>query len=331
MIKTSPDSKGVIKLYRLRNSLGTEIQILNLGATVFDFILNDKNDRNINITVGPKYPEDYLSKNYEEENRCFGASVGRYAGRISNGRFKLNDQIYKLHASRGVHLHGGLRGYQYKLWNLDVYDPENNEVTLSYLSKHGEEGYPGNLLIKVTYTLTEENEFVIVYTAKTDKATPVNITNHTYYNLNGEGSVKDHELEIASDEILEVDEKLRPSGSFISLNNHSKDFSISRPIGEQEVDDTFVLRKSSYPAVKLYAPQSGVELTVKTNQPSVVVYIPENLPQKWEYKNPIAEYPSVCIETQNFPDAPNHSNFPSAILNPGEEYRNYSSWKFKIK
>lgn len=319
-----------LKVYSLSNSLGTSLEVLNLGASVFSLKVRDKYGDPKEMLVGTKSIDTYLTEAYLEEDRCFGSSVGRYAGRISRGTFELGDRTYKLFEKEGVHLHGGFRGFQHKLWQLETKDVSENSLCFSCFSPDGEEGYPGNLEVKVNYTLTNQNELIITYVAQTNKATPVNLTNHNYYNLNGKGSVSDHYLFISSNSILEVDEKQRPTGKFVSLEGHSKDFSESKTINKREVDDAFVLKNEEV-AVHLYAPQTGIEMQVRTNQPSVVIYIPNELPAKWEYKNELEPFPSICIETQNFPDAPNHSNFPSAILQPGETYLNQSNFSFRIK
>ena len=328
MRESIPVSPEELKFYTLKNDLGTEIRILNLGATVRNLYVKDKNGKRTDVLVGPKKTEEMLSPVYIKEDRCFGASVGRYAGRISYGQFNLNGNTYQLYEKDGVHLHGGLRGFQHKLWKLESMDEEENSITLSYLSMDMEEGYPGNLKVQVKYSLTEDDEFLVEYSAVTDKDTPVNLTNHNYYNLNGNGDIKDNELYIASKKILEVDEKQRPTGNFVSLVDHQKDFFLPKTIGSVEVDDTFVLEKEEPAAARLYSPQTGIEMEVRTNQPAVVVFIPETLPQKWEYKSQLSAFPSICIETLNFPDAPNHKNFPSSILKEGEEYKNRSVFKF---
>lgn len=331
MIKPLQISPEELKLFTLKNSENTTVQILNLGASVFNLFVKDNTGNLRNVVVGPKNIETYLRPEYLHENRCFGSSVGRFAGRISNGRFNLDGETYKLHEKDGAHLHGGFRGLQHKIWNLESWDKENNSVRLSCFSPDGEEGYPGNLNVLVTYTLTEENALEIEYSALSDKTTIINMTNHTYFNLDGGGSVSGHHLNINASNILEVDEKIRPSGKFVFLKGHSKNFSVPKKIGNGEVDDTFILENSGEYAVELYSENSGINLQVETNQPSVVVYIPEELPEKWEYKNELERFPSICMETQIFPDAPNFEHFPSAVINSGEEYLNFSSFKFSLK
>lgn len=333
MNKETPIASEDLKIYTLTNKKGTRLKILNLGATIFGLLIKDKNGKEVNVVVGPKNPEDYISAEYLNENRCFGASIGRYAGRISNGEFELEGKKYSLFQKNGVHLHGGFRGLQHKIWNLETENKTMNpSITLSCFSEDLEEGYPGNLKIEVKYTLSENDELQIEYSATTDKKTPVNLTNHTYFNLNGKGSVSDHQLCINAKNILEVDEKLLPTGKLLPLEDHPKNFSEAKEIQQLEVDDTFVLEKDKKIAAIVYSFQTGIEMQVITNQPAVVVYIPKHLPEIWEYQTKISsEFPSICLETQNYPDAPNHNNFPSAILNPGETYLNKSQFQFRIK
>ena len=330
MNKESPISSEDLKIYTLTNKKGTRLKILNLGATIFGLLIKDKNGKEVNVVVGPKNPEDYISAEYLNENRCFGASIGRYAGRISNGEFELEGKKYSLFQKNGVHLHGGFRGLQHKIWILETENKTiHPSITLSCFSEDLEEGYPGNLKIHVKYTLSEDDELQIGYSATTDKKTPVNITNHTYFNLNGKGSVSDHQLFINAENILEVDEKLMPTGRLLPLEDHPKNFSEAKEIQQLEVDDTFVLGKDKKIAAIVYSSQTGIEMQVITNQPAVVVYIPKHLPEIWEYQTKISsKFPSICLETQNYPDAPNHKNFPSAILNPGETYLNKSQFHF---
>lgn len=321
----------ILEIHTLKNGKGTEMGVLNLGASLFNFRILDKNGIIVNTIVGPNEKEVYASEIYIKENKCFGASIGRYAGRISGGDFLLDGEVYYLFQNKGVHLHGGFRGLQHKIWKVQkLKNGDNPSIKLSCFSEDGEEGYPGNLQVEATYTLTEENELIIEYQAETDKRTPVNLTNHSYFNLSGRGSVSDHELFISSDTLLEVDEKLRPSGKFWSLKNNEKNFQSSKKIGKTQLDDTFVFN-SNQEKVKLFSKDTGIELSVRTNQPAAVVYIPSDLPAAWDYQTEIAsQSAAICIELQNFPDAPNHKNFPNSILAPNEKYFNRSSFQFNI-
>lgn len=323
-----------VEVYSLSNKLGTTMEILNLGASLYSFKTRGKNDEIINVIVGPKDVNEFSSDRYLFKNNCFGASIGRYAGRISNGRFSIGDVAYSLYQEDGVHLHGGLRGLQHKIWKLeDLNENQDQSITLSCFSKDGDEGYPGNLKVWVTYTLTQNNELIIEYKAETNAATPVNLTNHAYFNLKGEGCISDHELYIKANSILEVDDKLRPTGTLKSLDGNAKNFLKKKKIGSLFVDDTFVLQAdNSKKAITLYSGETGIEMNVTTNQPGVVVYIPKELPNDWDYQTEISsQFPSICLETQNFPDAPNHDNFPNSILKPNEQYLNRTVFEFKVK
>lgn len=316
-----------LKIFTLKNGKGTTLKILNFGATVFSLTLKTQNGQGVNVVVGPKDAKTYLTESYFQENRCFGASVGRYAGRISNGKFDLDGKTFSLHEKDGAHLHGGYRGFQFKLWQL--IGETKTSIILGCISEDGEEGYPGKLEVQVRYTLTEENEMVVEYWATTNKRTPLNLTNHTYYNLNGSGSVENHQLQIDAVQILELDDKKRPTGKLLALKNKSKDFSELKQIGENEVDDTFILKSGNTWGALLKSAFTGISMEIETNQPAIVVYVPKIIPNIWEYQTgSVSSFPSICLETQNFPDAPNHSNFPCSILNPGEKYHNRSIFRF---
>lgn len=324
--------KEDLKTLSLVNNRGSELEVLNYGAAVLSFKIKDKSGKKVNVVVSPK-AEEFINPVYKEHNKCFGASVGRYAGRISKGQFKLDEISYKLYKKGGVHLHGGEYGFQFKIWEIEEEKARPNpSVKLSYLSEDGEESYPGNLEVEVKYTLTEDDELLIEYSAKTDRKTVVNLTNHTYFNLNGGGSISDHFLKIEAEKILEVDKNLLPTGNLTKLKKHPKNFSESKLIGNRPLDDTFVLKaEKDEVAARLFAPLTGIKMEVKTNQKALVAYAPEYLPEDLNYQTEIAEaYPSICLETQNFPDAPNFRNFPETILKPGEQYYNRISYKFSV-
>lgn len=319
-----------LKTVELINSRKTRLKVLNYGASLFSLEFLRPDGSYLNVAVSPAKPEDFLSRAYWEYNQCFGASIGRYAGRISKGGFSLDGKNYNLYTHNGVHLHGGKFGFVYKFWKIEEIEKHDNpSVRLSYLSKDGEEGYPGNLQVSVTYTLTEEDEVLIEYRAICDQNTIVNLTNHTYFNLDGGGDITNHRLILNAKEMLEVDTDLFPSGNFKRVED-KMDFTKERIIGETPLDDVFVLEKEKKEEITLVGPESGITLKVFTNQPAVVVYAPETLPRAWEYQTDIAaRKPSICLETQNFPDAPHHDNFPSSVLKVGEVYSNKIRWKFE--
>lgn len=316
----------------LVNKKKTELKIMNYGAAILSLKMKDKHQKEINVIVSPK-PEDFLTEDYWERNQCFGASIGRYAGRISDGKFKIGKEEYSLYAKEGVHLHGGKFGFQYKFWSFQEENSgENPSIKLKYISPDGEEGYPGKLTATVKYTLTEADEVLIEYTATTDKTTVVNLTNHAYFNLNGNGSVSDHFLQIKAKKMLEVNEKQLPTGNLVKLKGHPKDYRESKLIGNRQLDDVYVLATDEEEvAAQLFSPLTGVKMELRTNQPAIVAYAPESLPDEFTYTTKFAEYPSICLEAQNFPDAPNFRNFPSSVLQPGEEYHNRISLKFFVK
>jgi len=327
--------KSDLKLIELVNSNKSRLQILNYGATIFSFKMRNKHDELINLVVGPGQPEDYLTQEYREENKCFGATIGRFAGRIANGKFKIEEEEYELHHQKeGVHLHGGEFGLHYKLWEVDRHEEgENPSVTLSCTSEHMEEGYPGRLQVKAKYTLTEEDEIKISYSAKTDKATIVNLTNHSYFNLNGGGSVSDHFMQVNASKILELDEKNLPTGNLTRLKNNLKDYRENKLLGNRELDDVYVLDvMENEVQAQLFSSLSGIKMKLISNQSVIVVYSPESLPEAWPYLSEIdKKYPAVAMEAQNYPDAPNFRNFPSSLLKPGELYENNITFAFSVK
>lgn len=327
--------KSDLKIIDLVNAKKTRLQILNYGATIFSFKMRNNKGELINLVVGPHDAEDYLNDEYREEGKCFGATIGRFAGRIANGEFEIGEEVYELdHVEEGVHLHGGEFGFQYKIWEIDkIHKGENPYVVLSYISEHLEEGYPGKLKVTAKFLLTEDNEIKISYKAKTDRETIVNITNHAYFNLNGSGSVSDHFMQVHSTKILELDENKLPTGNLTKLKGDPKDFSENKLLGNRELDDVFVTDVMENEAqAQLFAPLTGIKLKVSSNQPVLVIYSPETLPEAWTYLSEIdKKYPAVALEAQNYPDAPNFRNFPSSILKPGELYENKILFAFSVK
>lgn len=315
----------VLQVVALKNHQGTILKVLNLGASIFSLELNGKT----NVVVGPKDPEDYLSKIYHREGKHFGASVGRHAGRISGGSFEIGGNKYSIFGEEGVHLHGGAYGFTYKMWQIKEINEEKDPfVILEYLSPDGEEGYPGNLRVQVKYMLREDNVVELIYSAETDTETVVNLTNHTYFNLNGCGSVNEHQLKIDADKVLEANGKNVPTGQLLPVRELDLDFRRPKRIGQTFLDTVFKLKENPEQIV-LKGEKTGISLHIETNQPSVVVYVPPTLPKAWEYSTDIGEERAgICLETQKFPDAPNNKNFPSVYLKPGETYRNLTLWKF---
>lgn len=292
-----------------------KLSVLDYGTIINNLILNDKYGNPVNVIINMPEPLDYLNNPV-----YLGATVGRYAGRIKNGTFYLNNQQISLDAEKGVHLHGGVNGWSMKYWTVEAY---NNQVDapfikLRYNCKHTDKGYPGNITVYTTYTLLD-NSLDIKYEATSDRDTILNITNHSYFNLSGKGnSIDKQSLKINADSYLEVNEKLIPTGKILSLKDTEMDFSIQRKIEATRVDDTYILTKDSENDIVIKAPDTGIAMKVSTNQPAAVVFTPE-------------DFPAICFETQNYPDAPNHKNFPSALLKANELYLNHSVFSFAVE
>lgn len=316
----------------LLNKNKLELRVSTLGATILSLKVPDKNKKCVNVIVGLSHENDYISYPYLETGLFLGTTVGRYAGRISKGQFKINSEVYSIYNENGVHLHGGKEGFDKKLWTIEsVEEGESPSVTLSFLSKHLEEGYPGNLKAFVTYTLTKDNVLKVTYKATTDQKTIINLTNHSYFNLNGEASILDHELLVNSDFYLDVDDNLIPSGKLNPVKGSRFDFNSKTIMGKDNfkgLDDTFVLRDDKLKAI-IASKKSGIQMKVFSNQPAVVIYTPlkfTELPFKDGVK--YSDFPAICFETQHYPDAPHHDHFPTTILNPDQTYINESIFEF---
>ncbi|TKK64541.1 galactose mutarotase [Ilyomonas limi] len=327
----------------LKNSM-VEIGITNLGCIILSVNTPDKNGDTKNIVAGFKtIPE------YKNNKDFFGCVVGRYANRISNGCFKIGEKTYQLQLNDGNNnLHGGTVGFDKKVWNLQRIISNENEagVELSYLSKDGEEGFPGNLEVSVTYLLNHRNELTIHYKATTDKATPVSLTNHSYFNLTGfeNNSVLNHSLTIYSNEYTEKNEHNQPTGKFINVANTVFDFRSAKRLGtaindavlknDRGYDHNFVLKhhhsEELVHAATLSDNETGRKMDVYTTAPGIQVYTANfwdgsvNGSQNVIYK----KHSAIALETQLFPDSPNHAHFPTAILHPGEEYNSTTIYTF---
>jgi aldose 1-epimerase len=286
------------------------LTVLEFGAIIQKMLVKDKYGKEHNVVVGHEKPEAYLS-----DEHALGACIGRYAGRISEGGFNLGDEFYSLQQENGVHLHGGKEGFGKRYWTLiEEYRGNNPFIKLTYKSEHLEEGYPGNLEAFVTYKLAN-NTLQILHEGQTDKTTVVNLTNHSYFKLDDETSIDHYNLELKSEGFLEVDEQLLPTGSIKEVLNTQNNFLTSKKIGQVRLDTPFVFKPHCNNAAIVSSHVSGIVMKVTTNQPSIVIYTPTS-------------FPAICFETQNYPDAPNQSNFPSSILRPGELYRNESTFEF---
>ncbi len=322
---------------KLINKNGMEVIISSVGATVISLKVPNKFNELTNVVLGLEKEEEYLSEEYLEKRVYLGSTVGRYAGRISNKSFSINGERFLLHHDENnVHLHGGKIGFDKKIWKVKEIEKNNKhpyKVTFSYNSKHLEEGYPGNVKINAIFHLTDDNDLHIVYTAVSDKHTHINITNHNYYNLNGENSILNHKLQLECNKYLEVDDNLIPTGETLFVDNTKFDYNKLKKINENGfsgLDDTFIFKKDSQ-KVTLISEFTGIKMAVATNQPAVVVYTPLNLNFLSFSKNAkYLEYPAICFEAQKYPDSPNNPNFPSTLVKPNEEYRNETILSFSI-
>lgn len=321
----------MLEVVTLHNSNGVKLKVSNYGATILSLKIPDKNGDLVDVVVGLESPAEYTHQNYLDYNLFLGATIGRYAGRISGGRVMIENQEFPIHHQNGVHLHGGKQGFDKKFWNIDEVI-KNSSIKMSYLSEHLEENYPGNLNVSVVYDLTESNSIKITYQATTDKTTVINLANHSYFNLNGGGSILNHRLQIKSDSYLEVDKDLLPTGKIFSSENSRFDFSSQSQIESPNFvgfDDTFVLKQTPSKAATLLSKSNGICMNVYTNQPAMVIFTPKSFPNLNYINNSNYEdFPAICFETQNFPDAPNHSHFPSSVLKPGQIYLHETIFEF---
>src|SRR5215213_2173459 len=316
-------------VYTLTNSLGFEVSITNYGGAVTSLKTPDREGNFGDIVLSYDTLEDYV-----RNPRYMGALIGRHANRIARGKFLLNGVEYQLPCNDGVnHLHGGFKGFDTRVWNARE---SGNTVHLWYLSKDSEEGYPGNLNASVDYILLD-NELHIEYYATTDRDTIVNLTNHSYFNLRGAGTILDHELTLNAGSFTPVSDDLIPTGEIKAVAGTPMDFRKAKAIGSEiqhvSYDHNFVLNDwdgSLQLAARLYEPVTGRTLEILTTEPGMQFYSGNFLDGSLIGKNGVAyeKYAGLCLEPQHFPDAPNHSNFPSTVLRPGEEYRHTSIYRF---
>ena len=337
----TPDGQEV-DLYTMTNTNGITAKITNYGAILVSLEVPDKNGKLADITLGFDTLEGYI-----KGHPYFGATVGRYANRIGGAKFKLNDVEYQLAANNGPnHLHGGIKGFDKVIWKAEDVTAESNQafVKLSYLSKDGEEGYPGNLTCTVTYTLTKDDELKISYEAETDKTTILNLTNHTYWNLAGQGNgdVLGHELMLSADKYTPVDEGLIPTGEIKSVKGSPMDFTKPMIIGSRIIqveggyDHNYVLNSGGGTlalCARVYEPTSGRIMEIHTVEPGVQFYTGNFLDGSINGKagKVYNKHYGFCLETQHFPDSPNKPDFPSVVLKPGDKYTTVTVHKFYNK
>lgn len=344
--KVAVDDFDSIQLYTLKNAGGMEVKISNYGAVVTSIKVPDRNGNMADIALGYNDVSGYMNA---VDKPYFGAVVGRYGNRIAKGLFSIDGTDYELATNNGKnHLHGGVIGFDKVVWDAEIAGP--NSLRLSYLAKDMEEGYPGNLQVAVTYTLTDDNELRIDYLATTDKKTPVNLTNHTYFNLkgDGEGTILGHELMLNADTFTPVDEGLIPTGELRPVKGTPFDFTVAKPIGRdvgqqnQQLeygmgyDHNWVLNKGNDGmtlAATVYEPTSGRFMEVFTEEPGIQFYGGNFLDGRLKGKSgkTYVHRGGFCLETQHFPDSPNQPQFPSTILELGQKYKTTTVYKFSAK
>ena len=337
----TPDGQAV-ELYTLQNGQMT-VKVMTYGAIITSIEVPDKNGKIGEVTLGFDSLEGYL-----KGSPYFGATVGRVANRIAKGRFELGGKTYKLAVNNGPNaLHGGLKGFDKVVWRAeDASNSDGPAVRMSYTSKDGEEGYPGNLNVKVTFRVAAGNELQIQYEATTDASTPINLSNHTYFNLAGPGSgtILHHELMLAGDKYTPTDDTLIPTGEITPVEGTPLDFRKPATIGSriQQIkadpvgyDHNFVITPTNerMPVVaRAYEASTGREMTMRTNQPGVQFYSGNFLDGSLTGKGGVyKQYGGFCLEAQHFPDSINHPNFPSVVLIPGETYHQWTSYKFSTR
>lgn len=337
------DEKDVL-LYIIENDK-LKVSVTNFGARLVSLIVKDKNSNPVDVLLGYDSAQEFIdnSKNF------YGAVVGRFGNRIGNASFTLNGSTYQLEKNDGENsLHGGTNGVYNKVWT--VKSQSKDAITLEYVSPDGEAGYPGNVTMQVTYKLNDQGGLEIDYNGETDKETILNLTSHGYFNLNGEGdaTILDHELWIDANKITEVDSQLIPTGKGLDVAGTPFDFTKAKTIGAdidkaseqltfgKGYDHNFELNKKEGFAevASLYAPKTGIEMKILTTEPGLQFYS-GNFMTDTDPKGKAGKgYPfraALCLETQHFPDAPNHSNFPSTVIKPGDKYTSKTEYRFSTR
>jgi aldose 1-epimerase len=326
--------------FTLRNDHGMEVTAINYGCIIIKVNVPDRDGRYENIVLGYDALDEYLNDPY-----FLGGVVGRVAGRIRGGSFELDGKKFTLAKNDNAnHLHGGLKGFDKVVWDAKVID---DGVLFSYLSRDGEEGYPGNLYIEVTYRLNNANELSIQYRAQTDQKTLLTVTNHSYFNLSGnlKRDVLNHSLHLKSSRYLELDEEFLPTGSILEVKDTPFDFTKGGTVNTgaesnhpQNVlvgngyDHPFILDANHDNEIVLKDPESGRTLTVETDEPAVVVYSGNSLKAEGDFRCvPSRKYLGICLETQRFPDSIHHPHFPSMVLDKGEMYSSITKYKFGLE
>lgn len=320
----------------LKNAAGMEVRIMNYGGTVTDIIVPDRNGKPGNVVLGYDSLEGFTQKG----NPYFGALIGRYGNRIAKGKFTLDGKTYTLALNNnGNSLHGGLKGFDKVIWEMKGL-PGDSSISLTYTSKDGEEGYPGNMTVTVIYTLGADNSLKIDYTATTDKATPLNLTNHAYFNLSAgaDSNILDHEVMINADKFTEVNDLLIPTGALPAVKGGPMDFTTPKKVGQHidlvkgGYDHNWVLNGNGA-AATVYHAASGRFLEMYTSEPGVQFYTGNFLDGTLAGRGGVkyVKHAALTLEAQHYPDSPNQPDFPNTILKPGETYKQTTLYKFSVK
>ena len=335
-----PDGETITQ-FTLTNANGLVAKIIDFGGIITELHAPDRDGRFADVVLGFDTLEPYRG-----DSPYFGALIGRYGNRIAKGRFTLDGRAYSLPANNGNnHLHGGAPGFDRVKWNATV---DGDSLRLAYTSRDGEQGYPGKLDVTVVYQLTDDNELVVRFHAVTDQATPVNLTQHSYFNLAGGGSILDHVLSIDADAFVAIDEESIPLGALATVDGTPFDFRWPQPIGASIADEDVQLRngqgydhcfalnkpqgKTMTRAAHVLEPQSGRVLELFTEEPGVQFYSGNFLDGSLEGKGQAYAHRSgFCLEPQHFPDSPNQPHFPNVILRPGEVYETESRFRFSVE
>lgn len=333
-----------VSLFQLKSKSGMQVSITNYGCRMVGLLLKNKENELLDVVVGFDTLDGYLTAT----EVYHGAIIGRYANRIANGKFILDNKEYQLPINNGInHLHGGPHGFHTKVWEVE--EVKEDSISLYYLSVDGEEGYPGNLKVKIVYSLSEQNELTIQYEASTDKTTILNLTNHAYFNLNGQGNgtILNHQLLLNADWFTPVNENLIPTGAIQPVKHTPFDFTTLTTIGKRINDEHVQLKygngydhnyalktneKKIIFCAKAIGDISGIEMEVFTDQPGVQFYTGNFMAGKNNIKQNATDgfRTAFCLETQHFPDSPNHPHFPSVLLQKNTAFISTTLYKFSI-
>ncbi|WP_054413596.1 aldose epimerase family protein [Hymenobacter sp. DG25A] len=332
-----------VQLFTLTNAHGVQVSITNYGGTITRLLVPDKAGQLGDVVLGFDNMRGYQSPEYRKAGPYFGALIGRYANRIAQGKFTLDGKAYTLAQNNGANtLHGGQQGFDKVLWQAQPgSSTEGQTLTLKYRSPDGEEGYPGNLDVTVVYTLTKDDALQIDYTATTDKATPVNLTNHAYFNLSNDPDILGHVVTMPADRYTVVDAGLIPTGELRPVKGTPFDFTAPHAIGERisqvpgGYDHNWVLNETQglHAAAQVYEPTTGRTMEVRTTEPGIQFYTGNFLDGTLKGKEGkvYGQHAGFCLETQHFPDSPNQPAFPNTILQPGEIFKSTTIYQFGVR